>query len=98
MFHQFCNYDELRTGMHVDQRKITLRRMRQWLGKQLVVSPDAEEELLQPEKSSSRAPIAGRLHDYQKPECVDEVRNIDSWQQYANEVIGPKCDDPIFLS
>eukprot|EP00973_Karenia_brevis_P083688 11611085-Karenia_brevis.AAC.1 len=46
--------DTLRTGMYVDQRKITRRRMRQWLGKQLVLSPDAEEELLQPEKHSSR--------------------------------------------
>eukprot|EP00973_Karenia_brevis_P080949 11230303-Karenia_brevis.AAC.1 len=32
MFHKFHSYDELRTGMYLDQRKITLRRMRQWLG------------------------------------------------------------------
>eukprot|EP00973_Karenia_brevis_P033136 4571867-Karenia_brevis.AAC.1 len=33
MFHQFHTYGELRIGMYVDQRKITLRGMRQWLGK-----------------------------------------------------------------
>eukprot|EP00973_Karenia_brevis_P065535 9107828-Karenia_brevis.AAC.1 len=72
--------------------------MRQWLGKQLVLSPDAEEELFQQEKHSSRVPIAGRLTDYVEPECVDEVHNVDSWQQYVNEVLGPKCDDPIYLN
>eukprot|EP00973_Karenia_brevis_P003628 502422-Karenia_brevis.AAC.1 len=31
MFHRFHSYDELRTGTYIDQWKITLRRMRQWL-------------------------------------------------------------------
>eukprot|EP00973_Karenia_brevis_P007982 1082577-Karenia_brevis.AAC.1 len=51
-----------------------------------------------PEKSSSRVPIAGRLQDYQEPESFDEVGNIDSWQQYGDEVLGPNCDDPIYLN
>eukprot|EP00973_Karenia_brevis_P043780 6063869-Karenia_brevis.AAC.1 len=79
MFHESHSYDELRTGMYVDQRKITLRRMRQWLGEQLVLAPEAEGELLHSDMSSSRGPISGRLKDYQEPESVDEVRNIDLW-------------------
>eukprot|EP00973_Karenia_brevis_P092667 12413518-Karenia_brevis.AAC.2 len=97
MFHQYHSYDELRTGMYVDQRKITLRRMRQWLGQKLVLAPAAEEELLHSERSSSRVPISSRLKDYQEPESVDEVRNINSWAEYVIQVLGPRCDDPIYI-
>eukprot|EP00973_Karenia_brevis_P059446 8274699-Karenia_brevis.AAC.1 len=71
--------------------------MRQWLGEQLVLTPAAEEELLHSEGSSSRAPMSGRLKDYQEPEGVDEVRNINLWAQYINQVLRPRCDDPIHI-
>eukprot|EP00973_Karenia_brevis_P054426 7562666-Karenia_brevis.AAC.1 len=97
MFHGFHSYDELHTRKYVDQRKITLRRMRHWFGEQSVLTPAAEEELLQSERTSSRVPISGRLKDYQEPESVDEVHNIKSWAQYVTQVLGPRCNDPIYI-
>eukprot|EP00973_Karenia_brevis_P074669 10375805-Karenia_brevis.AAC.1 len=85
MFHRSRSYDELCTGTYIDQGKITLRRMRQWLGEQLVLTPAAEEEVLQAERTSSRVPISGRLQDYQEPESADEVHNINSWAQYVTQ-------------
>eukprot|EP00973_Karenia_brevis_P010924 1481181-Karenia_brevis.AAC.1 len=96
MFHRVHSYDELRTGAHIDQRKIMLRRMRQWLGEHLVLTPVAEEELLEAERTSSWVPISGRLKDFQEPEFVDEVHNINSWAQYVTQVLGPRCDDPVY--
>eukprot|EP00973_Karenia_brevis_P040139 5542713-Karenia_brevis.AAC.1 len=60
--------------------------------------PAVEEELLQAERTSSRFPISGSLNDYQEPESVHEVHNINSWTQYVAQVLGPRCDAPFYIN
>eukprot|EP00973_Karenia_brevis_P046792 6492899-Karenia_brevis.AAC.1 len=61
--------------------------MRQWFGEQLPLNRSAEEELEQPDRTSSscRVQLGRRLADYKEPEHINYIHHIDTWHQYVDQ-------------
>eukprot|EP00973_Karenia_brevis_P030207 4162906-Karenia_brevis.AAC.1 len=57
-FHKFHDYSDMRQSFFLDQEKLTLRKLRLWMGQSISLPQAAESELLLPDPNDPTRPMS----------------------------------------